>query len=96
MPEPNQDFDFSFYVLSVIGYWILADDALATPDGCEKVRGAFRTGMLAAGSFEELQQVPEFVAAMRDVEIARRTGVIVLDPTAPSQTESVPAERTAQ
>jgi hypothetical protein len=80
MPEKNQDFDRSFYVLCVVGYWILALDALATPEGREQVKAAFRDAMLSAGSFEALSEIPEFVAAMRDIDLAARTGIIVADP----------------
>ena len=75
MPEPTKDCEFSFYVLCFIGYWILVDDALSTEQGREKVREAFRTGALAAGSFEALQEIPEFQAAMRDIDLAHQ-GVI--------------------
>jgi hypothetical protein len=68
MPETNQAFDQSFYVLCCIGYWILAADALATPEGREKVKDAFRGAMLAAGSYEALEALPEFQAAMRDFQ----------------------------
>jgi hypothetical protein len=68
MPETKHDFDQSFYVLCLIGYWILVVDALATPEGREKVKDTFRAGMLAAGSYAALQALPEFQAAMRDFQ----------------------------
>jgi hypothetical protein len=62
------NFDQSFYVLCCLGYWILATDALAPSGGREKVKEVFRSGMLAAGSYEELCALPEFQAAMRDCQ----------------------------
>ena len=70
MPEPNEPFDMSFYVLCVVGHWILVGDALATPEGRERVKNAFRSAMLGAGTFEDLEAIPEFQKAMIDVEHA--------------------------
>jgi hypothetical protein len=80
MLEPNHTFDQSFYVLCVVGHWILVQDVLATPEGREKVKDAFRSAMLAGGSIEALEEIPEFRAAMRDVERASET--ISIDPSA--------------
>jgi hypothetical protein len=68
MPESNQDFDQSFYVLCVVGYWILATDALDTAVGREKVKSAFRYAMQCAGSYAALEALPEFQAALRHVQ----------------------------
>src|SRR5215468_5287957 len=61
-------FDVSFYTLVCIGYYVIARDALATEAGREKVKKIFRDALLAGGSFEALQEIPEFRAAMRDME----------------------------
>jgi len=67
MLEP--EFDKSFFVLSVIGIWILRDGALDTEEGREKVKGAFRDAMLAGSStFEELCLIPEIKTALEDIE----------------------------
>lgn len=79
MPETNKDFDQSFYVLCTIGYWILATDALATPEGREKVKSAFRSAMLAAGSYEALEALPEFQAALRDCQLAESGDLLTVD-----------------
>jgi hypothetical protein len=63
-------FDASFYVLCSVGCWILQSDALATEDGRERVKDAFRAAMLAGGSYEALQALPEFRAAVLDYEAA--------------------------
>jgi hypothetical protein len=70
MPESNQDFDQSFYVLCVVGYWILATDALDTAGGREKVKSAFRYAMQCAGSYAALEALPEFQAAVRHCQLA--------------------------
>lgn len=94
MPEPTQDFDLSFYVLATLAIWILADDALATPEGRQRVKDALRDGVLAGGTYEAILEIPEYRAALRDWELAKQ-GIFTVDPTAPVPTEPVPAERKA-
>ena len=78
MPEPN-DFDQSFYVLCFIGCLILGDNALDTDVGREKVKEVFRSAMLSAGTYENLEQIPEFRKAVADYDQAR--GIITVDPS---------------
>jgi hypothetical protein len=73
----DQDFDQSYYVLCVIGYWILATDALDTPEGREKIRAGFRDAMLSAGGYESLQTIPEFRKAMIDIAAAAEKLLLV-------------------
>lgn len=70
--EANQhpDFDKSLYVLFCAGYLILGLDMLSTETGRERVKSVFRDAMLSAGSYEELAALPEFQAAMRDMQKA--------------------------
>lgn len=66
MSEP--EFDKSFYSLSVIGFLILAENILDTPQGCETIKQMFRDALVGAGTYENLCAIPEFAAAMSDIE----------------------------
>jgi len=79
MPEPNEPFSQSFYVLCFLGCLILADGALDTEEGRAKIKSVFQSGMLGAGTYEDLEQIPEFRKAVADYDKAR-AGIISVDP----------------
>jgi hypothetical protein len=92
MPE---QFDQSFYVLCVVGIWILELDALSTEEGREQVKDAFRAALLSAGNLEDWQKIPEFRAAMRDMHPATSgnpEGVITVDESELSPIPAVDTE----
>jgi hypothetical protein len=76
MPEPN-DFDRSFYTLCFLGCLILADGALDTEEGRAKIKSVFQTSILGAGTYENLEQIPEFRKAVEDFD----REIITVDPS---------------
>jgi hypothetical protein len=73
----SEPFDKSFYVLSYLGAVILGGNLLDTEQGREKVKEIFKAGLLSAGSFEDLQAIPEFKKAVADYE----AGIVTVDPS---------------
>ncbi len=71
----KEQFDASFYVLSLVGLWIFLDGALDSAEGREEIRAAFKDALLSAGSFEALQSIPEFQLAMEDYQRAHEGAV---------------------
>jgi hypothetical protein len=63
MPD-NAQFDQSFYTLAVIGYLILAENILSTPQGCEAIAQMFRNALQLG---DALNDIPEYRAAMEDI-----------------------------
>jgi hypothetical protein len=62
MSEP--EFDQSFYTLCIVGYLVLAENILATEQGCETIRQMFRNALQLG---DALNDIPEFRAAMEDI-----------------------------
>jgi hypothetical protein len=68
MSDPNE-FDRSFYVLSILGYLVVGRGYLETSEGREIIRNIFQAAM-TTGASESLAALAEFRAAMADCEAA--------------------------